>query len=315
MAEIGLGTAAIGRPLYINIKDSKRSRAFDKEEFVSEGQALLDFAYAKGIRILDTAPGYGLAENLVLEWLRNRNISDVLVSSKWGYTYVADFSPTAEQHEVKEHSLSKLNEQWEVTKELLPSLNIYQIHSATLDTQVLQNTEVLKRLYKLKKTHNVAIGLTTTGANQLEVMRLAMDVEVENEALFDSFQVTYNVFDQSLAELVGADFDKTIIVKEALANGRVFPNVQRYPQYRAHYNLLSELSKKYNVGADAIALRFCMDSIKSDTVLSGASSQKQLSENLKAYDFVLTEDEISRIKMLKVDPKGYWAERKALEWN
>ena len=158
----------------INIKDNKSSKPFDKQEFIKKGEALLDFAYANGIRILDTAPGYGLAENLVTEWLQNRKISDVSVSSKWGYTYVADFSPTAEHHEVKEHSLAKLNEQWEVTKELLPSLSIYQIHSATLDTQVLQNEELLKRLYELKKTHNVAIGLTTTGANQLEVMRLAM---------------------------------------------------------------------------------------------------------------------------------------------
>ncbi len=315
MAKIGLGTAAIGRPLYINIKEKYVSKPFDKEEFIREGEALLDFAYAQGIRILDTAPGYGLAENLVLEWLKQRKISDVFVSSKWGYTYVADFSETAKEHEVKEHSLTKLNEQWKVTKELLPSLTTYQIHSATLDTGVLKNTEVLKRLYELKKIYHVAIGITTTGHNQLEVMRLAMNVQVENEPLFDSFQVTYNVFDQRIAELVDIDFDRKIIIKEALANGRVFPNVQRYPQYEAHYDLLLELSKKYTVGVDAIALRFCMDSIKSDIVLSGASTQKQLAENLKAYDFVLTEEEIARIKMLKVDPEGYWSERKKLEWN
>jgi len=38
-------------------------------------------------------------------------------------------------------------------------------------------------------------------------MRLAMDVEVEDEPLFDSFQVTYNIFDQSIVELVGASTD------------------------------------------------------------------------------------------------------------
>jgi aryl-alcohol dehydrogenase-like predicted oxidoreductase len=315
MAQIGLGTAAIGRPLYINIKDNKSSKPFDKQEFIKKGEALLDFAYANGIRILDTAPGYGLAENLVTEWLQNRKISDVSVSSKWGYTYVADFSETAEQHEVKEHSLSKLNEQWEVTKELLPSLNIYQIHSATLDTGVLGNKEVLETLFKLKKTYGLEIGLTTTGANQMEIMRLALDVEVEDQPLFDSFQITYNVFDQSIAELVGADFDRTIIVKEALANGRVFPNNEKYPHYAAQYKLLTELGEKYNVGVDAIALRFCMDSIKSNIVLSGASTPEQLSENLKAYDFELTAEEINQLRFLRVSPDAYWEERKALEWN
>jgi aryl-alcohol dehydrogenase-like predicted oxidoreductase len=320
MSKIGLGTAAIGRPLYINIKDVKQSEPFDLVKFKKAGEELLDFAYAKGIRILDTAPGYGLAEDLVTQWLKKSKITDVAVSSKWGYTYVADFSATAIEHEVKEHSLAKLNEQWEVTKELLPSINLYQIHSATLNTKVLQNVEVLKRLHELKITHNIKMGLTTTGDNQLEVMRLAMDVEVEHEPLFDSFQVTYNIFDQSIAELVRASSnsyrdDRKIIVKEALANGRVFPNVHRYPQYVAHYELLLELSKKYAVGVDAVALRFCMDSINSDIVLSGASNKQQLIENLQAYDFELTADEIKRIKDLKVVPEGYWSERKMLEWN
>jgi aryl-alcohol dehydrogenase-like predicted oxidoreductase len=314
-SKIGLGTAAIGRPHYINIKEKVASNSFDKDEFIKDGEAMLDFAYDQGIRIYDTAPGYGLAENLVIEWLKTRKISDVSVSSKWGYTYVADFSAKAEQHEVKEHSLAKLNEQWDATKRLLPSLNLYQIHSATIDTNVLRNREVLNRLYELKKTQNVAIGLTTTGANQLEVLRLAMDVQVENQSLFDSFQVTYNVFDQSIAELVGADFNKKIIVKEALANGRVFPNVQRFSHYKDHYELLIELGEKYNVGVDAIALRFCMDSIKSEIVLSGASTKNQLIENLKVYNFRLSDDEIERLRTLQVSNEHYWSERKALEWN
>ena len=320
MSKIGLGTAAIGRPIYINIKDVKQSESFDLNKFRRAGEELLDFAYAKGIRILDTAPGYGLAEDLVTQWLKKSKITDVAVSSKWGYTYVADFSATAIEHEVKEHSLAKLNEQWEITKELLPSINLYQIHSATLDTKVLQNVEILNRLHELKKTHNIKIGLTTTGANQLEVMRIATDVEVEHERLFDSFQVTYNIFDQSIGELLGTSSDsypedRRIIVKEALANGRVFPNLANYQHYSTHYELLEKLAKKYEVGVDAIALRFCMDSISAEIVLSGASNKEQLSENLKAYDFKLTADEIERIKELKVAPTVYWQERKALEWN
>jgi aryl-alcohol dehydrogenase-like predicted oxidoreductase len=315
MAQIGLGTAAIGRSLYINIREEVESKPFDKQEFIKEGEALLDFAYAKGIRILDTAPGYGLAESLVTQWLQKQDITDVAVSSKWGYTYVADFSATAEEHEVKEHSLAKLNEQWDATKELLPSLGVYQIHSATLETKVLSNSDVLNRLYELKKTYNLKIGLTTTGANQADVMRLAMDVKVENEPLFDSFQVTYNVFDQSLAEIIDKNIGRKIIIKEALANGRVFPNLERYPHYAAQYELLVDLATKYHVGVDAIALRFCMDSISSDVVLSGASTKTQLAENLKVQDFELTEDEISRIRTLKVSPDAYWAERKRLEWN
>lgn len=315
MAEIGLGTAAIGRPLYINIKDGRDVKPFDIEEFRKDGEALLDFAYANGIRVLDTAPGYGMAEKLVLEWLIKRDITDVVVASKWGYTYVANFSATAVVHEVKEHSITKLNEQWATTQKLLPSLGLYQIHSATLDTQVLNNKEILKRLFELKKTHGIYIGLSTTGVHQLEVLQVALEVEVEDEPLFDSFQVTYNVFEQSIAGLVEAAFGRKIVVKEALANGRVFPNEEKYPHYALHYKLLTQLSKKYNVGVDAIALRFCMDSIASHTVLSGASTVTQLSQNLKANDFKLTEEDYTKLTAMKVKPEKYWSERKRLEWN
>lgn len=88
------------QPLYINIMEGNKSEPFDLVAFRKSGEELLDFAYAKGVRILDTAPGYGLAENLVLQWLKKRNIRDVDV----GYTYVADFSATAIVHETKEHS-------------------------------------------------------------------------------------------------------------------------------------------------------------------------------------------------------------------
>ena len=92
------------QPLYINIMEGNKSEPFDLVAFRKSGEELLDFAYAKGVLTLDTSPGYGLAENLVLQWLKKRNIRDVDVSSKWGYTYVADFSATAIVHETKEHS-------------------------------------------------------------------------------------------------------------------------------------------------------------------------------------------------------------------
>jgi aryl-alcohol dehydrogenase-like predicted oxidoreductase len=69
------------------------------------------------------------------------------------------------------------------------------------------------------------------------------------------------------------------------------------------------------VGIDAIALRFCMDSIPSNIVLSGASDSKQLEENLKALDFQLTTEDLEELKQLQVPSKGYWQERSQLSWD
>ncbi|MHB0754431.1 aldo/keto reductase [Polaribacter sp. M15] len=313
--KIGLGTAALGRPQYINIR-VKNSDNSDLETFKKESFQVLEDAYNSGVRYFDTAPGYGLAEELVLEWLQTKNNSSIKVATKWGYTYTANFDPNAKIHEVKEHSLAKLKEQWQFSKQLLPYLKVYQIHSATLETGVLENKAVLEQLAVLKKEHNLKIGITTSGVNQVEVIKKALEVIVDNSPLFDVFQITYNFLEQSLLTITDELIhkNKTIVIKESLANGRIFRN-SGYPHYNKMYSFLEQLATTYNVGVDAIALKYCLQTIPESTVLSGASSSKQLEENLKATSFLLTKDEIEQLKSYRVTSDFYWKERKQLQWN
>ncbi|WP_439131428.1 aldo/keto reductase [Polaribacter sp.] len=313
--KLGLGTAALGRPQYINVRQKNVDNS-DLEVFKKESFQVLEDAYNSGVRYFDTAPGYGLAEELVLEWLQTKNDSSIEIATKWGYTYTANFNPNATTHEVKEHSLSKLNEQWSFSKKLLPFLKVYQIHSATLETGVLENDEVLQQLAFLKKENHLKIGLTTTGTNQVEVIKKALDVLVDENPLFDVFQVTYNFLEQSLLEVVDELIlkNKSIVIKEALANGRIFRN-SKYANYAGLYTTLENLANKNNVGIDAIALKYCEQTIPESIILSGASNSNQLSENLKANNFSLTEDDIQRLNSFKVTPKFYWQERKELQWN
>ncbi|ARV15392.1 aldo/keto reductase [Polaribacter sp. SA4-12] len=313
--KLGLGTAALGRPQYINVRqedcDNLDLAAFRKHSF-----SVLEDAYNSGIRYFDTAPGYGLAEELVLEWLQTKNDKTIEIATKWGYTYTANFDANATVHEVKEHSLSKLNEQWKFSKQLLPYLKVYQIHSATLETGVLENKQVLEQLAFLKKEHNLKIGLTTTGTNQVEVIKKALEVFVDGKQLFDLFQVTYNFLDQSLKEISDEllNQDKSIVIKEALANGRVFKN-ENYPHYDKMYTTLENLAKKHKVGVDAISLKYCEQTITNSIVLSGASNSEQLKENLKLNSFMLSKEEIEILNSLKISTDSYWTERKKLQWN
>jgi aryl-alcohol dehydrogenase-like predicted oxidoreductase len=312
---LGLGTAALGRPQYINVRQNNTDNS-DLENFRNHSFQVLEEAYSAGIRYFDTAPGYGLAEELVLEWLQTKNDNSIEIATKWGYTYTANFDANATVHEVKEHSLSKLNEQWNFSKLLLPYLKVYQIHSATLETGILENTEVLAQLAFLKKEHHLKIGLTTSGTNQVEVIKKALEVLVDGKPVFDLFQVTYNFLDQSLLQISDELIkkNKSIVIKEALANGRVFRN-KTYPHYNDLYNVLKSLSKKHSVGVDAISLKYCEQTIPNSVVLSGASSTKQLKENVKLNDFSLSTDEIELLNSFKTAPEFYWAERKKLQWN
>ena len=313
--EIGFGTAAVGRPQYINIK-SKSPQKFNKDLFRQDVLNMLEFAYDNGVRYFDTSPGYGMAEQVLIDWLKTKKDDSIEVATKWGYSYVANFDPNASVHEIKSHKLSTLLEQWEKSKELLPYLSTYQIHSATLDTRVLDNLPVLEKLNELRMTYGLKIGITTTGNNQVDVLKKALDVEVESQQLFDVYQVTYNILDQSLAE-VSEELHrqgKRIVVKEALANGRLFRNLN-YLNYRPLYDALETLGKKYEVGVDAIALAFCSATLNPFKVLSGASEKKQLTENIKSVNVQFETKDIELLKSFRVDPFEYWCERKQLNWN
>jgi len=313
--QLGLGTAALGRPQYINVRQKAVSIA-NLETFKKDSFSVLEAAYKLGIRYFDTAPGYGLAEQLLLDWLKTKNDHTIEIATKWGYTYTANFDPNAKIHEVKAHSLEKLKEQWELSKQFLPHLKVYQIHSATFETGVLENKAILEHLAYLKNTHHIKMGITTTGANQVEVLKRALDVEVNGKPLFDVFQVTYNVLDQSLKAVLSllTQGNKSIVIKEALANGRLFRNTN-YRGYNDMYTVLERLASQYGVGVDAICLQYAAQTIPGSKVLSGASSELQLQENFKMNTFVLSDLELEELSSFKTDTTKYWEERKQLDWN
>lgn len=314
--KIGLGLAALGRPDYINIR-SEHDVDKSIEGFKTNALNVLDASYNLGIRDFDVAPSYGFGEQFLLEWHTSRQHKDVNLSTKFGYTYVANWEVGfSGKHEIKEHSLNKLNEQWEVSKALLPNLKIYQIHSATLDSGVLQNKEVLSRLHELKKENHLKIGITSSGTAQVKIIEEAQNIVLDDEDLFDSYQVTFNIFEQSCFDISKQLIDKgkTIIIKEALANGRVFRN-SNFPEYKSVYDYLEQLSNKYAVGIDAIAIRFIIDVLEPSIVLSGGSNSIQIEQNLKALDFKLDHKDVLKLKSFAVSPNNYWKERSDLKWN
>lgn len=316
MTKIGLGLAAIGRPEYINLRktnDSNKSEAIYKKRAMD----LLDYAYDKGLRNFDTAPSYGKGEDYLIEWYKQHNYQDLNISTKWGYTYVANWEiGYSGAHEIKEHSLEKLQEQWPKSKQLLPALGIYQIHSATFDSGVLTNQEVLNELFRIKKETGIKIGLSVSGPEQNSIVKTAAEKKVEGQLLFDSFQVTYNILESTTHQTLKKILEqgKTVIVKEALANGRLFRH-KDYPHYGNLYHELESMAKHHKVGVDAIALRYIMDYLGPTLVLSGVSNSTQLDENLKVNDFKLNRKEIQTLSEFSVDGQSYWNERKQLVWN
>ncbi len=306
VTSLGLGLAALGRPGYLNLghgSDLTGRRSIEALE--QHAHRMLDAAWEAGIRYFDAARSYGRAEAFMASWLSARGIAagDITIGSKWGYRYTANWRVDAETHEVKDLTVDHLNSQWRETIKLLgPYLRVYQIHSAT--AAVLEDGAVRETLARIK-TGGMAIGLSVSGPQQSEVIRRALEVEVDGVRLFDTVQATWNLLERSAGPALGEAHDAGlgVIVKEALANGRLTERDRR----------LAARLRSWQPGLtpDAAALAGAVAQPWADVVLSGAATVAQLISNMEA----LNRFDMGDLPPIAQDPEAYWSQRSALPWT
>jgi aryl-alcohol dehydrogenase-like predicted oxidoreductase len=272
---------------------------------------MLDAAYAAGIRYIDAARSYGMAENFLGTWLNKRDPPKdaITVGSKWGYTYVGSWRLDAATHEVKDLSLDTLRRQIVESRTLLGDrLQLYEIHSATLESKVLENVDVLRELQRLRSS-GLVIGLTVTGPNQSAVIRRALQVTVDGVTPFQVVQATWNLLEPSaafaLAEAKARGWG--VIIKEALANGRLTERPEA-----EHATTLQQEAAARKTTIDAVALAAALSQPWADVVLAGAVSIGQLESNLKAV--ALATEPVTWPDVAE-SPAVYWARRSALAWQ
>lgn len=339
LPRFGLGLAALGRPGYINLNrdavfgaagtegrqlDGMQKRADEvMDALVAECSKRRADAGGDGLTTwFDCARSYGLSERFVGEFLRKRNVrpGDVYVSSKWGYTYVADWNVALEPgapHEVKDHSVDNFLKQLKETEEELGEyVNLYQVHSATFESGILTDGRAHEALAQCRKEKGWSIGLSVSGTVQDEIIRTAMKIKTaDGGRLFDSVQCTFNVLEQRAgpALLEAHESGMDIIIKEGMANGRALKS-----------DVILRVAESMGCNPDSLALAAILAQPFQPRVLSGAVTPEQLASNLEALDLSkkltaeegrerTTLDEI--MEGCRMESDQYWAERGALAWN
>ncbi len=310
-SHIGLGLAAVGRPGYINLgREEDLGEHRTVEALRTRTHELLDAAYAQGVRYFDAARSYGRSEEFLADWLNaHPDRDDIVVGSKWGYTYTADWSADAETHEVKDHSVRTYERQRAETADLLGDrLDLYQIHSVTPESPALTDKELHAKLAELAAT-GVTIGFSTSGPTQADAIRAALTVTVDGEPLFHTVQSTYNALETSAGPALAEAHDAglTVIVKEGMANGRL---AEPYAP-----DALKAVAEETSLHTDAIALALILRRPWAGVALSGAATVGQLASNLHAAVVDLTDDQLARLDALAEDPQTYWARRGSLPWH
>lgn len=315
VTRLGLGLAALGRPSYHNLgHGSDLGQARTVDALRERCHAVLDAAWSQGVRYVDVARSYGLGESFLADWLRARGLTrdDVTVGSKWGYVYTADWRDDATVHEVKDHGLANLLRQQDESWSLLaPWLATYSIHSATLESGVLDDDAVLDALARNRDERGLRIGLTVTGANQAEVVRRAL--ALRGGGFFDVVQATCNLAEPSvLPALIDAHEQGVgVVVKEALANGRLSP---RAPEGHTRDVLFAQATR-LNTTPDALALAWLLQHDAIDVVLSGAATAEQLQSHVQAATLSLDAEATESLATLATPAVDYWTARRSLPWT
>ena len=322
ITKFGLGLAALGRPGYINI-----GHAEDLEEDYSvpvmelRAHDVLDAAWESGVRYFDCARSYGRAEEFVGSWIVAREIGpeDISIGSKWGYTYTADWqvqTPEGIAHEVKQHELQILeNQHLESSNKLGPHLKLYQIHSATPESGVLENKDVLAGLWSLKQD-GMQIGISVSGLSQADSIERAITIEFDGVRLFDSVQATWNLLENSAGNSLQSAHESglKVIVKEGLANGRLTSRNDNH-EFAKQFTLLNKVAAERKTSVDALALAAVANQPWVTIVLSGASTVEHLHSNLRAANVEWDEELARELESLIETPDEYWRRRSELAWN
>jgi aryl-alcohol dehydrogenase-like predicted oxidoreductase len=303
---IALGLAALGRPGYLNLGHGQDFEDRSVQALADRTHAVLDAAYGAGVRHFDAARSYGRAEEFLSSWLKSRSIQAgaVTVSSKWGYTYTADWRVDADPPEVKDLTADTLRRQLVQTRELLgPYVSLYQIHSATLSSGVVDDAQVRRELDALR-SQGVAVGLSVSGTEQGDTIERAVQT-----GAFDTVQATWNLLERSAGEALQTAHEAGIgvIVKEALANGRL--------SSRGAIEPLARAARRRGVGEDALAIAAVLAQPWMDTVLSGASTVAQLESNIAAFEIGWDAALDEELAPLSETSEVYWKTRSGLRWT
>jgi aryl-alcohol dehydrogenase-like predicted oxidoreductase len=211
ISSLGLGTVKWGR------NQAVKYPAFELPSDATLHQ-LLDVATAAGLNLLDTAPAYGIAEERVGQILRERAAADFVIMTKTGEEFIDGKSHhrfTKKHTEASIHrSLRRLN---------ALTLDLVMVHCSADDVTVLEQTDVLETLYKLRDDGLIrALGVSTmTVAGGLRAVDLV-------DAVMVPFSVGYQ--DHLPVIQKAHALSKAVLVKRALYSGPAAESPLTLPQ-------------------------------------------------------------------------------------
>jgi uncharacterized protein len=251
-----LGTVQFGLDYGINNTIGKPSKI--------EVFRLLDIAYEKGIRSLDTADAYGDSIDIIGDYHRTKRNKFKILNKFRGVG-------TGEIGKIAEYTLGRLD---------IDRFEVYSFHSYA---DYLDNKFVLNELNKLKKKGLVnKIGISVYTNSEIEKVIVDKDLDV--------IQLPYNILDNSNLRGILIDkakgYGKEIHVRSVFLQGLFFTDFERFPEklnpLKLYIQNILDICKAESSDIHSLALSYAVFNKNINNVLIGVDSKTQLLKNIES---------------------------------
>lgn len=288
--------------MFFGSKNDEQTSYQILDQYLDAGGTFIDTAniYAHWIA------GYqgGESETLLGKWMRARGNRDQLfIASKVGFNY-QDVPISLDPKRIEEECNKSLKRMG------IETIDLYYCHKDDRGTPIEDTLEALNKLVQAGKVRY--IGASNYMAWRLEQSRWVS--QTNHWALFCCVQQrhTYlpirpgaDIGRQLLADDDLQDYcqatDTTLLAYSALLGGaytrsdRPMPSGYDSPDNRQRLQVLNQVAEEIGATANQVVLCWMLQSSPSVLPLIAASTEAQLSENIRALDFELSAEQMERL--------------------
>ena len=270
-----LGTVQMGLPYGINNTSGKIS--------LDDSLDILEYAYDKGIEILDSAEAYGNAHQVIGLFHKKYPTKIFKIITKLPNQLDANIVEKVDNYlnELKVKQLHAL---------LFHSFSSYKSSSNKFDD--------LRKLKFDKKIKNIGVSVYTNAEIEEVILNEEIDIVQIPFNLFDNINLRGGLLEKAKSK------GKTIHTRSALLQGLFFKDAndrnETVRRLRNELMILSDITKKQNVTISQLALSYCLQQNTIDNVLIGVDSINQLKDNIQSVNYNITSQAINEINKIKV---------------
>lgn len=291
VSKIGLGTVEIGLPYGIGVKTLPTD---------AEAERILKSAVEMGVTYLDTARGYGVAEERIGKFGISQ-MEGIVVGTKCGQFLKQE--PNLHGADLEK----RIREDIDTSRKFLKQdrLQLVQLHNELPDfTDFRELIEILQKLIDEGKILHVGVSTRGEGA--------ALAAYAAKGGFFATSQLAYSILDQRMGKKVlpmAREKNIGVINRSVLLKGALTPAAEKLPEALAplkqNARHAAAIASELGISLPELAIRFVASNPAISTILIGTIEPEHIKTALTAVEAgPLAPEILEKLYALAIDDPG-----------